>query len=133
MTLLLYVERPAGQVCRTSSLRCAAHYTREGVAHRLESREKIGVQKCRLLLPAPVLRSSASCGPRSNHMDLPYNTGWLCAANRRNVRRSIDLDHLPSASASSSVCRLLLALAVIGAIVGLLNHAAVRSPAAPTI
>src|SRR5688500_17166299 len=40
MTLLLYVERPAGQVCRTSPLRCAAHYTREGVAHRLESREK---------------------------------------------------------------------------------------------
>jgi hypothetical protein len=61
-------------------------------------------------------------------MDLPYNTGWLCAENRRNVRRSVDLDHLPSASASSSVGRLLLALAVIGAIVGLLDHAAARSP-----
>jgi hypothetical protein len=66
-------------------------------------------------------------------MDLPYNTGWLCAANRRNVRRSVDLDHLPSASVSSSVGRLLLALAVIGAIVGLLDHAAARSPASQTI
>jgi hypothetical protein len=61
-------------------------------------------------------------------MDLPYNTAWLCAANRRNVRRSADLDHLPSASASSSVGRLLLALAVVGAIVGLLDHATARSP-----
>jgi hypothetical protein len=61
-------------------------------------------------------------------MDLPYNTGWLCAANRRNVRRSVDLDHLPSASASSSIGRLLLALAVIAVIVGLLGHAANTGP-----
>ena len=65
-------------------------------------------------------------------MDLPYNTGWLCTANRRNIRRSIDFDHLPSASTSSSVGRLLLALVVIGAIVALLDRATARSPAAQT-
>jgi hypothetical protein len=64
-------------------------------------------------------------------MDHLYNTGWLCAADRRNVRRSVDLDHFPAAS--SSVGRLLLALAVIGAIVALLDHAATRSRASQTI
>ena len=66
-------------------------------------------------------------------MDLLYNTGWLCIANRQNVRRSSDLDHFPAASTSSSVGRLLLALAVIGAIVGLLDHEAARNPAPQTI
>ena len=66
-------------------------------------------------------------------MDLLYNTGWLCIANRQNVRRSVDLDHFPAASTSSSVGRLLLALVVIGAIVALLDHAAARSRASQTI
>jgi hypothetical protein len=57
-------------------------------------------------------------------MDLLYNTAWLCAAKQRKAHRGGEPDPLPSAPAPSGAGRLLLALAVIGATVGLLGHAA---------
>ena len=59
-------------------------------------------------------------------MDLLYNTAWLCAAKRRKAHAKIEPDGLPSTPSGAS--RLLLALAVIGVIVGLLGQAASTIP-----
>jgi hypothetical protein len=65
----------------------------------------------------------------SDHMDLLYNTAWLCAAKRRKAHRGIEPDRLFPAPAPSGVRRLLLAVAAIAVIVALLGHASDRRPA----
>jgi hypothetical protein len=70
----------------------------------------------------PSLEPHVAAG-RSNVMDVLFFASWIWA--RRNAGSRI-LDPVPTWP--SDACRLLLALAVIAAIVGLLGHAANTGP-----